>query len=369
MVGAEPNAEAGAQSPADAASALQPGDAATDAAMQAGADSAVQGTSDAAGDQRDATPSTDANTQGSDAGGSRAQICGEGQTFPAPLSAAMQTAQPVGDASFGFLEGPVWLADQGVLLFSDMDFSGGDAEGPPSRIRRLTPPATFDVFNPMSNSNGLALTTAGDVLAATHDNQGLSRFDAHSAARTPLSVLAQGKHLNSPNDLTVRSDGTVFFTDPDWQLGPRTNETGITGVYRVDPPLVAGGTNSAVLVEGSLAKPNGIALSPDEQTLYVGSSGNEIWKYRVQADGSLDGRTKFAETGASDGMTVDCAGNLYVASGTIEVFSPSGERLGEIMIAGDPTNVAFGGADRKTLYITAGPGLFAIQLSVPGYPY
>jgi gluconolactonase len=356
MADAEP--EAGAQSATDAASGAEPGDAATDATAE------MQGPNDAAGDLRDAAAPTDAARL-------RAEVCGDGQSFPAPLPAMDQrSAQPVGnDASFGFLEGPVWLADQGVLLFSDMDFSGGDAEGPPSRIRRLTPPATFDVFNPASNSNGLALSSEGNLLSATHDNQGLSRFDARSATRTPLNVLAMGKRLNSPNDLTVRSDGAVFFTDPDWQLGPRTNETGITGVYRVDPPLQAGGTSSAVLVEGTLAKPNGIALSPDEQTLYVGSSGNEIWKYRVQPDGSLDSRTKFAETGASDGMTVDCAGNLYVASGTIEVFAPSGEPLGQIMVAGDPTNVAFGGADRKTLYITAGPRLYAIKLNVPGYPY
>jgi gluconolactonase len=207
------------------------------------------------------------------------------------------------------------------------------------------------------------------VLAATHDNQGLSRFDPQSAARTRLDLLAGGKRLNSPNDLVVRSDGTIYLTDPDWQLGPRTSETGITGVYRVDALTEGGGASAAVLVEDSLDKPNGIALSPDERTLYVGSNGNEIWQYDVSADGSLHNRRKFAETGPSDGMTVDCAGNLYVTSGTVEVFAPDGRKLGDITLDANPSNVAFGGAERKTLYITAGSRLYAIELNVPGFPY
>jgi gluconolactonase len=300
----------------------------------------------------------------------RAQVCGDGGNWPAPLPPMGQRmAQPVGTQSFGFLEGPVWIAEQGVLLFSDMNFAGDDAQGPPARIRRLRPPASFDVFAEVSNGNGLALTNDGTLLAATHDNQGLSLFSLASAGRTPLTVRYEGKRFNSPNDLTVRSDGTVYFTDPDWQIGPRDSETMMTGVYRVPPPLSTSGTNAASLVEGTLGKPNGIALSPDERTLYVGSSGSEIWKYQVAADGSTSGRTKFAEPGSSDGMAVDCAGNLYVTSGVVEVFAPSGERLGEITLAGEPSNAAFGGADRKTLYITAGPRLYSIALNVPGFPY
>ena len=112
-----------------------------------------------------------------------------------------------------------------------------------------------------------------------------------------------------------------------------------------------------------------MALSPDEKTLYVGSEGNEIWKYPVNNDGSLGGRNKFAETGSSDGMAVDCAGNLYVASNAIKVFAPGGMKLGEISVGVTPSNAAFGGADRKTLYITAGDKLYSIGLNVPGFPY
>lgn len=319
----------------------------------------------------DARAASDASAPGDGVAVSlRARICGDATSFPAPLppSGPGRTAQRVGSERFEFIEGPVWVAELGVLLFSDINMSGGNANGPPARIRRLTPPMTFDVFAEMSNSNGLALY-GGAVLAATHDTQSLSLFDLPSGARTNLNVRAEGRRLNSPNDLAARSDGTVYFTDPDWQLGARTSETGRTGVYRLRPPLGGSETLEAALIEGGLDKPNGIALSPDERTLYVGSAASEIWKYTVAEDGSVSGRTKFADTGPSDGLTVDCAGNLYVTSGTVEVFAPSGMKLGDIVTAEGPSNVAFGGPEAKTLYITARTGLYSIALQVPGWPY
>ncbi|MFT3926881.1 MAG: SMP-30/gluconolactonase/LRE family protein [Myxococcales bacterium] len=301
----------------------------------------------------------------------RDTICGQATSWPAPLPAqpAARKAMPVGTQTFGFIEGPVWIHDRGELLFSDMDFNASDAAGPPARIRRLRPPTKFDDFVLASNGNGLALYDDDTLIAATHDNQGLSLFDLTSAVRTKLEVSAAGKHLNSPNDLTVRSDGTVYFTDPDWQLGPRSSETKITGVYRVSPPLEPGRALEAQVVEKTLSKPNGIALSPDERTLYVGSQDSEIRKYPLAADGSLGQRSKFADTGSSDGFAVDCAGNLYVTSGTVEVFSPQGEKLGDVTLDDTPSNAAFGGADRQTLYITAGSRLYSIHLNVPGFPY
>jgi gluconolactonase len=321
------------------------------------------------GGARDATENMRDATSAQGDAGQRAQVCGEETTWPAPFMGMTIAAQPVGSNTFGFLEGPVWIAEEGVLLFSDMDMGNAGALGPPARIRRLRPPSTFDVFVQTSNSNGLALWQGNALLAATHDTQSLSLFKLDSGARTELAVLADGKHFNSPNDLTVRSDGTVYFTDPDWQIASRPSETMKTGVYRLPPPLRENAANSALLVDGTLDKPNGIALSPDERTLYVGSSGNEIWKYAVQADGSLGQRTMFATTGSSDGLTIDCAGNVYVTSGTVEVFAADGMRRGEITLGGQPSNVAFGGADRKTLYITAGSRLYSVKLNVPGYPY
>lgn len=303
----------------------------------------------------------------------RARVCGTATSWPQPLPEAMdkRTATRVAPGqSFKFIEGPVWIAERGALLFSDLDFGGGDTLGPPSKIWRLTPPGTIDTFVASSNSNGLALMPDGTLLAATHDTRSLSLFDLASGKRTDLTVRFGGKRFSSPNDVTVRSDGTIYFTDPDWQLGPkRTKEIPQTSAYRLKPPVRGGQTLEAVPFEQTLDKPNGIALSPDERTLYLGSAGQEIWKFDVQPDGSLQNKREFAKTGASDGLTVDCAGNLYVASGTVEVFAPNGQRLGEIRTNEEPSNVAFGGPDRKTLYITARTGLYAISLNVPGYPY
>lgn len=340
---------------------LPPDDAqsqAADAALLDGAGAALDGS--ALDAQVDAGPRPQ-----------RAQSCGDRSSWPAPLPAdeKARVAQPVGTRTFTFIEGPVWIAEQGVLLFSEMDVSDGNPNGPAARIYRLRPPATFELFVQGSNSNGLALSADGLLYGATHDIQGLSRFSLQTAQRTQLALRSDGKRLNSPNDLAIRSDGTVYLTDPDWQIGKRPSETEITGVYRATQPLQSSGTNSVQIVDKTLFRPNGIALSPDERTLYVGSSNPEIWKYDVATNGTISNRQLFAETGGSDGLTVDCAGNLYVTTQTVKVLSPAGQPLGEITLAEGPTNVAFGGADRKTLYITANTRLYSIALAVPGFPY
>jgi gluconolactonase len=324
----------------------------------------------AGGDQPDARVPMDASQGGAggDASTSYAErICGEGASYGEPLPPeGMRTAAPV-MGGFGFIEGPVWLEAQGVLLFSDMDFGANPApNGPPSRVRRFTPPSGFDVLVENGNTNGLAVQLDGQVIGCAHDVQSLVLIDPVSSQRTPLGVTyVDAKKFNSPNDLTIRSDGTVYFTDPDWQLGPRTSETGMMGVYRVPP-----GGGVAELITSALDKPNGIALSPDERTLYVGSYGADIWKHAVNADGSVEPGAIFASPGASDGLGIDCAGNVYVTSGSVvRVFSASGMPRGDINVAENPSNVAFGGADHKTLFITAGKGLYSIVLNVPGLPY
>ena len=162
----------------------------------------------------------------------------------------------------------------------------------------------------------------------------------------------------------MRSDGSVYFTDPDWQLGARTSQTGFTGVYRASTDL------EVTLITDALGNPNGIALSPDERTLYVGSAGNDVLAFPVDADSSVGAPSVFASPGASDGMGIDCAGNLYVAAGTeVRVYSPAGAELGVIAVAQTPSNVAFGGSDHQTLYVTAQSGLYSIHLQVPGLPY
>jgi gluconolactonase len=159
----------------------------------------------------------------------------------------------------------------------------------------------------------------------------------------------------------------MYFTDPDYQLGNRTSETGKKGIYRVSP------SGTVSVVDDTFNEPNGITLSPDETVLYVADyAGNVVRTFAVAADGSTSGRKDFASVPSPDGFAMDCLGNLYVASGspgTMEVYSPSGSKLGSVTVAASISNMAFGGADGKTLYITAGKALYSLDMNLPGYYY
>lgn len=213
-----------------------------------------------------------------------------------------------------------------------------------------------------ASTNGLAIDVTGDILACTHDIRGLSRFDPETKQRTTFVDAYMGKKFNSPNDVVVRSDGNVYFTDPDWQL-TQSSELSMA-VYRVAP-------GGAVEVVDTLNKPNGVALSPDEQTLYVGAADGQIRAYAVAADGKTSASQHFANVNGPDGMAVDCAGNVYVAGGpAVAVFAPDGTALGTITgMSASATNAAFGGPSRTTLYVTAGDTLYSVELAIPGYPY
>ncbi|MEU4219758.1 SMP-30/gluconolactonase/LRE family protein [Actinoplanes sp. NPDC026623] len=269
-------------------------------------------------------------------------------------------------------EGPVWIADPGYLLVSDLGTAAGTQQVQPSTIHRLSPPAPAETFVAASGSNGLALSSDGQqIVAATHDNRTVSAFRLSDGARTVVAADYRGRAFNSPNDVTVRAGGVVYFTDPNFQRGRRTDEMGgRTGVFRVV-------NGQVTLVDNTVRQPNGIALSPDGRKLYVGAYGeNRIYAYAVQPDGSIGARTIFAAIGSPDGVTVDCAGNLYWVShneGRVHVFSPAGAELATISSGPEATNAAFGGPDRRTLYITAGRtgiyGIYNIPLGVAGYPY
>jgi gluconolactonase len=239
----------------------------------------------------------------------------------------------------------------------------------PSQVQRLTPPAIVDVLLADSGTNGMALDANGSLIACSHKVQGLVSINTASAGITTiLNTDSNGKHFNSPNDLTVRTDGTIYFTDPDYQLGSsRSSETGIKGVYRVSP------SRQVTLVDGTFGEPNGIALSPDESSLYVADmTANAIRKFTVAADGTTSGKATFASVTNPDGVAVECAGNIYWASnsgGKVIVLSPSGTQLGSITVATNLTNLAFGGTDHKTLYISVGTAIYSLPMSVPGFPY
>lgn len=290
------------------------------------------------------------------------EFCASAASGPALPSNAKATLVRDG---FVFVEGPVWSEALGAFLFSEMDFNNPGENGPPSKIHKLTLPSSFEVFIADAGSNGLAVDGQG-LVACTHDTRTLSRYDLQTRARSVFVSDYESKRFNSPNDVAIHSKGHVYFSDPDWQLGDRKNETGMTGVYHRDP------SGRVTLIDGTLPKPNGVTLSPDETRLYVGANDGVVRVYPVLEDGSVGVGQKFAEVVEPDGMAIDCAGRLYVAShpaGEVVVLSPEGEVLSRITAGPRATNVAFGGPDRKTVLITAGSGVYTFTAPVPGFPY
>ncbi len=293
--------------------------------------------------------------------------CQAGATYPAPVLSGTPKLvyKPSGASGSGTFEGPVWLATESVLLLSDISFTGAVN---PSQMLKLTTPSTVATFLADAGTNGMALDASGAVLACSHKVQGIAKLDLAAATLTTIVDKVDGKTFNSPNDLVVRSDGTIYFTDPDYQLGNRTSGTGKKGVYRVTP------TGTVSVVDDTFNQPNGISLSPDEKVLYVADyAGNAIRTFAVAADGSTSGRKDFAQVSSPDGFGMDCLGNLYVASGgsggTLQVFAPSGTKLGSVTVASSLSNAAFGGSDGKTLYLTAGKALYSLDMNLPGYYY
>ena len=287
----------------------------------------------------------------------------QGASAEAPVPAAAKAELVKG--GFVFVEGPVWSDQAGAFFFSEMDFNTQGPNGPPAKIHRLVLPKAFDVFIPDAGSNGLAIDSQG-LLACTHDTQTLSRYDLQTKQRSVFVSDFQGKHFNSPNDVAIHSAGHVYFSDPNWQLNGRHSDTGITGVYWRKP------SGEVLLVDGDLKQPNGVTLSPDETRLYVGAAEGGVNVYPVLADGSLGPRQHFADVQEPDGMAIDCAGHLFVAShapGKVIVLAPDGKQIGVIDVAPRTTNAAFGGPDRKTLLITAGTGVYSIRTTAPGFPY
>ena len=266
---------------------------------------------------------------------------------------------------FQFLEGPVWHRD-GFLIFSDI---------PASKIYRYDANGDVSVFREDSgNSNGLTFDPQGCLVACEHGNRRVSRTLADGSIVT-LADSYQGKLLNRPNDVVVRSDGVVYFTDPNYGKNPgermdaSETEQPCNGVYRV----LTDGTIERVAED--FERPNGLAFSPDEAILYIDDSGRRhVRAFDVQADGTIAnsrivGDMDHPQPGSPDGMKIDSEGNLYVTGATgVWVFTPTGEHLGVIVTPERPANCAWGDADRQSLYITARTSLYRIRTRVPGNP-
>ena len=258
---------------------------------------------------------------------------------------------------FGFTEGPVWLGN--YLLFSDI---------PQNRIvrwRMLSEGPEITTFrSPSGNSNGLTIDRSGRLIACEHSARRVTRVEIDGS----ISVLAEryeGRRLNSPNDVTVRSDGSVYFTDPPYGLENLTawKELPFSGVYCCLPD------GKLVLLTDDFDRPNGLAFSPDETILYVDDSARvHIRAFDVSPDGSLSNGRVFidmqsAEAGVPDGMKVDQQGNIYCTGpGGLWVINPGGKCLGRIVLPEQPSNLVWGDPNCKTLYITVRSSVYRLIL-------
>lgn len=266
-------------------------------------------------------------------------------------------------SGFKFTEGPVWTRE-GYLLFSDI---------PNDTITKWDPKSgqVSDFRKPSAGTNGNTLDSQGRLVSCEHAGRRVSRREKNGSVVTVVDRY-EGKRLNSPNDVIFKSDGAMYFTDPPYGLPKQDDdpakEQTYNGVYRVKDGKIT-------LLATDLKRPNGLAFSPNEKTLYVANSDadRKIWMaYPVKADGTLGpGKVFFdvtasKEPGLPDGMKVDQQGNLYcTAPGGLWIFSASGKHLGTLKPTEVPANCHWGD-DGKTLYMTAQTGLYRIRLNVAG---
>lgn len=269
---------------------------------------------------------------------------------------ALKPEKVAGD--FKFTEGPVWNR-AGYLLFSDI---------PANTIYKWTSGTAAERFrSPSGNSNGLTYDRQGRLIACEHSNRRVSRTEKNGDIVT-IAERYEGKRLNSPNDVVVARNGAIYFTDPPYGVPKdQKREIETQNVFRISP------RGELHVIAADFDRPNGIALSPDERTLYVADSAKKhVRAFKVARDGSVTGGEILAEMktekGGPDGMKVDARGNLYVTGpGGMWVFDKTGRHLGTIATAETPANCAFGDTDFKTLYIAARTSLYKVRVPYTGY--
>ena len=262
-------------------------------------------------------------------------------------------AQPELIASgFQFVEGPVW-SDTIGLLFSDLH--GNIA------YRWTEEDSITEFLNPSYNSNGLTYDLDGRLIINETGLRRVARLE-FDGTQTSLANNYNGKKLNSPNDLIVKSDGSIFFTDPPFNIPEgEKQELSFSGIYRISP------YGELQLLDSTLELPNGICFSKDETKLFVNNSkARIIYMWDVVNDSNIANKREFARinpTGYADGMKIDTYGNVFCAGPEgVWVFSPEGKLIDKISLPKNPSNCNWGDADRKTLYITAGNSVYRIRL-------
>ncbi len=266
---------------------------------------------------------------------------------------------------FTFTEGPIWRPLDNYLLFSDM----------PGDVRRRWDPGSgvAEVRRPSNKCNGMTYDGDLNLIVCEHATSSLVR-ERPDGRREILASHFEGKELNSPNDVCVRSDGSIYFTDPWYGRMPgfgveRPRRLGFQGVYRV----TTDGALTLLVDRDLFDQPNGLCFSPDEKTLYVNDTAKALIRaFPVAADGSLSGGAEFAsgirsdsEPGVPDGMKCDAEGNAWVtAPGGVWIYSPSGALIGKLRVPEVVANLAWGGDEFRTLFLTATQSVYTVTTKV-----
>jgi gluconolactonase len=261
----------------------------------------------------------------------------------------------------GLYEGPVWIKD--ALYFSDFATSGVF----PSRIQKLDANGVMTTLIDDSGSNGLAVDAQGNLVAGTHKYKSLSRYTL-AGERTNVIDKFEGNVFNSPNDLVIAKDGTIYFTDPAYQTAAAPGGQDKTRVYRVATD------GNITVVDDTINNPNGVSLSLDEKTLYVaGGEGKGVLRAYSIVDGIPQaGKDLLTDLTSPDGMALDCHGNIYITehpAHRVRVFTPEAKHIATINVDANITNAAFGGEDGKTLFLTGAGTVWKLKLDVTGSPY
>jgi gluconolactonase len=257
-------------------------------------------------------------------------------------------------AGYRFTEGPVWSQD-GFLLFSDI---------PNNRLHKLVPGKGIELARENTGgANGNAIDDKGRIVSCEGSNRRVTRRNAKGEVEV-LAERFEGKRLNAPNDVVIRKDGNIYFTDPAFGKQDDTKELPFYGVYRITPK----GELSVIARSGK--RPNGIALSPNGRLLYVAGSDERVIRvYDLDRGGGAANERVLITgiDGVPDGIETDEKGNIYVACRGVAVYTPAGQLIHLIELAERPSNLAFGDGDLQGLYITARGLLLRIRLDVKGW--
>ena len=252
-----------------------------------------------------------------------------------------------------FTEGPVWLPKKEMVVFSDI---------PNSMLMQWTEKGGLKPFRKVENTNGNILDLQGRLLSCQHSGRNIIRTETDGSI-TVLADKFEGKKLNSPNDLTVKSDGSIWFTDPSYGLRGKAGEIPGKWVYRLDVK-----SKKVTVIYKGFDMPNGIAFSPDESRVYIADTGKDgvIRAFDV-LENTIGNKPAFEIPIRCDGMCIDTKGNIYTTSkGGVHLFNKDGKKLGIIATPEHPANVCFGGKDFDTLFITARKSLYSVKTLATG---